>query len=102
MFAVSFACAQEEKEQVINSTSAAMNKEIPAYVVLPDSYITDKNARYPVIYLLHGFGGDYKTWAKHTKPNLQQLASLFNVIFVCPDGARSWYWDSPVNPSLKY
>lgn len=102
MLAVSFAFAQENKELVFNSTSAAMNKEIPAYVVLPDSYASDKSARYPVIYLLHGFGGDYKTWAKHTKPNLQQLASLFNVIFVCPEGARSWYWDSPVDPSLRY
>lgn len=102
IFSASFSFAQGDKEVVFNSTSAAMNKEIPAYVVLPDSYSSSKEARYPVIYLLHGFGGNYKTWAKHTKPNLQQLASIFNVIFVCPEGARSWYWDSPVDPSLKY
>ena len=88
--------------QTFNSQSQAMNKEIPAYVVLPDSYDSSPDKRYPTIYLLHGFGGNYKTWAEHTKPNLQQLASMFNVIFVCPDGARSWYWDSPVDSSIKY
>jgi len=88
--------------QTFNSQSQAMNKEIPAYVVLPDSYDYSPDKRYPTIYLLDGFGGNYKTWAEHTKPNLQQLASMFNVIFVCPDGARSWYWDSPVDSSIKY
>ena len=24
------------------------------------------------------------------------------IIFVCPDGKTSWYWDSPVNPSFRY
>lgn len=80
--------------------SGAMKKEIPALVILPDDY--EKSGKsYPVIYLLHGFGGNYKTWY-HIKPNLPELATSNQVIFVLPDGATSWYWDSPVNPNLKY
>ena len=80
--------------------SEAMNKEIPAIVVLPDSYETG-DRQYPTIYLLHGFGGNYRTWAD-IKPDLSEIASKNEVIFVLPDGATSWYWDSPVNENLKY
>jgi S-formylglutathione hydrolase FrmB len=24
------------------------------------------------------------------------------MIIVCPDGKNSWYWDSPVNPAMRY
>ena len=24
------------------------------------------------------------------------------MIFVCPDGENSWYWDSPINPSSQF
>lgn len=84
----------------VASKSEAMKKEIPALVILPDDY--EKSGKsYPVIYLLHGFGGNYQTWY-HIKPNLPELATSNQVIFVLPDGATSWYWDSPVNQNLKY
>ena len=84
----------------VKTKSEAMRKEIPAMVILPDGYETSAK-EYPVIYLLHGFGGDYKMWIR-IKPNLPELATSNEVIFVLADGATSWYWDSPVNPKLKY
>jgi S-formylglutathione hydrolase FrmB len=51
--------------------------------------------------LLHGYGGNAKTWIG-IKPNLPQIADEKGIIFVCPDGKKSWYWDSPVNPSFRY
>ena len=92
---------QDRKEEVFEVYSQSMKKAIPNLAVLPMSY-GNSQKRYPVIYLLHGFGGNYSTWARQTKPNLQQLADVYDVIFVCPDGARSWYWDSPKDPSLRY
>lgn len=84
----------------VAAKSDVMKKEIPALVILPDDY--EKSGKsYPVIYLLHGFGGNYQTWY-HIKPNLPELATSNQVIFVLPDGATSWYWDSPVNQNLKY
>ena len=81
----------------IHVRSDAMNKEIQTVIVLPGSGRTTA----PVIYLLHGHGGIAKTWIG-LKPNLPEIADQYGIIFVCPDGKNSWYWDSPVNPSYRY
>lgn len=80
--------------------SDSMNKQIKHIVVLPDSY-QKGNKNYSVVYLLHGFGGNTRTWLD-IKPNLPALADRYDIMFVLTDGATSWYWDSPVNPALKY
>ncbi len=82
--------------------SEAMDKDVKNYAVLPASYAQDTQARYPVVYLLHGFGGNHLTWPKQTKKNLQQISDSLGIIFISPDGARSWYWDSPVDPKIRY
>ena len=79
--------------------SASMNKEIPVIVISPET--TDQSARFPVIYLLHGHGGDEYNWI-HVKPELPQMADRDGIIVVCPDGENSWYWDSPINPAMRY
>lgn len=79
--------------------SASMKKEIKAVVITPAGY--SKDAAYPVVYLLHGFGDNYATWVKNV-PAIKEDADLFNIIIVCPDGSRSWYMDSPVDPAWKY
>ncbi len=88
--------------KAITTQSASMNKDVNVFVVLPEDYDKNKETRYPVIYLLHGFGGNHTTWAVKTKPNLDRLATKHQVIFVCPDGSTSWYWDAPNNPAFKY
>ncbi|WP_251622497.1 alpha/beta hydrolase [Odoribacter lunatus] len=93
---------QAQNVDTINIYSPSMNKEIKNVLILPESYGKDKNRTYPTVYLLHGFGGRYDTWLKNVHTNLPELASLYNVIIVCPDGAKSWYWDSPVNPESRY
>ena len=40
--------------------SKLMTRPIPYTVILPVNYETEKDARFPVIYLLHGLGGDHK------------------------------------------
>lgn len=93
--------AQAQSYLTVSVPSKAMGREFPAAVVLPDSYESNKDARYPVLYLLHGFGGDYKGWVS-IKPDMKKLASRYGIIVVCPTGLKSWYWDSPKDSSSKF
>lgn len=78
--------------------SESMRKGIKTIVVVPD---VAKERACPTVYLLHGFGGNYKTWLQ-IKPELPRIADRMGFVFVCPDGAGSWYWDSPRNPDVWY
>lgn len=78
--------------------SPSMQKDIKTVVVLPD--VAAQKAC-PVIYLLHGHGGNYATWIS-VKPNLPQIADEKGIIFICPDGENSWYWDSPLHANVRY
>jgi len=114
-FIVSFFCslnAQEiffsDKEKFFKSAIVGfedpiMKKEIPARIIIPESAQEDNEKRFPVIYLLHGHGGDYNYWPLQAKPNLQEIADKKNIIFVSIDGnIDSWYWDSPVDKNSQY
>ncbi|MDE5785935.1 MAG: esterase family protein, partial [Duncaniella sp.] len=69
-------------------------------VAVPESYLEEGDTtHYPVVYLLHGFGDDHRYYASKTP--LDDLATEFGVIIVCPDGRNSWYWDSPVDPQMQ-
>ena len=81
--------------------SPSMNKDVQVVVVTPDAALGKKAVACPTIYLLHGYGGNAKTWID-IKPNLPQIADEKGIIFVCPDGKNSWYWDSPVDPRSRY
>lgn len=78
--------------------SESMRKGIKTIVIVPD---VAKERACPTVYLLHGFGGNYKTWLQ-IKPELPRIADRMGFVFVCPDGAGSWYWDSPRNPDVRY
>lgn len=82
--------------------SPKMNKTIKNVVVLPEGYDKSNPVKYPVLYLLHGYGGRYDTWVNGTKKSLPQDATRWQMIVVCPDGQNSWYWDSPVDPSMQF
>lgn len=80
--------------------SNAMKKQIKAVVITPDSYAKEKEL--PVVYLLHGHGGNYADWITKAK-SFEKYADLYKMIIVCPDGGvSSWYWDSKVDTTFKY
>lgn len=80
--------------------SPSMQKNIPVVIILPDNY--DGSKQFPVVYLLHGYSGNYAQWINHA-PQIQEEADLYQVIIVCPDGGyNSWYLNSPVDSSYKY
>jgi len=95
---INFATSQADTLKVF---SKAMNKTIPNMVITPDNYASS-NERLPVVYLLHGAGGNFKDWVSRV-PLIKKYANDFNLIIVCPDGGvTSWYFDSPIDPTMKY
>ena len=87
------------KVDTVSVFSKSMQKEIKSSVVIPDGY--NKTKKYPVIYLLHGYNGNYKDWVQY--PVTKNLADKHEIIIVCPDGGfSSWYFDSPIDKSSQY
>jgi len=80
--------------------SVAMNRDIKAVIIRPDDYSASR--KFPVLYLLHGFSGNYSDWVLKV-PNVKKLADNYHIIIVCPDGGfASWYFDSPVSKDSQY
>jgi S-formylglutathione hydrolase FrmB len=81
--------------------SASMRKNIKCLVVTPDNYSPSAQP-YPVLYLLHGWSGNFAGWLTDA-PQLRQHADEYNMLIVCPDGGYdSWYLDSPVDSTVRY
>jgi S-formylglutathione hydrolase FrmB len=83
----------------VNTYSASMKKAIKAVVITPDNYANIQAL--PVVYLLHGYSGNYSDWVTKAK-GIEKLVDQYQIIIVCPDGNNSWYWDSPVDASYQY
>jgi len=92
---------QAAQVDTVSIPSAAMHRSFKAVVITPGSYKSGSE-RYPVVYLLHGYGGNYSNWISKV-PALRELADLYNIMIVCPDGAiGSWYIDSPTDSNWRF
>lgn len=81
--------------------SPSMQRKELCVVILPGNYRSD-GPPYPVLYLLHGWSGNYSGWINDA-PQLPLWADEYNMIIVCPDGGYdSWYLDSPVDTTVRY
>jgi len=80
--------------------SAAMGGRWPAIVILPPAYRAEPARRFPVIYLLHGAGGDHRSWLRSS--DIARMLETRPVICVCVCGRTyGWYVDSPVRPDSQ-
>ncbi|OKL42120.1 alpha/beta hydrolase [Pontibacter flavimaris] len=104
LLALSILTAQANVD-TLTIQSPSMQKTLKAGVVTPDGHQKKKNGPYPVLYLLHGYSGNFSDWLK-TPPQkdlLQQMADKYQLIIVTPDGGfSSWYYDSPVDQASQY
>lgn len=50
-----------------------MNREVKVVYILPDKVVAGNPQACPVIYLLHGYGGNARTWIG-VKPELPRIA----------------------------
>ena len=100
LFLLYVSVTKASKIDTVTTFSEAMHKEVKAVVITPGDY--NKARKYPVLYLLHGYSGNYRDWV--TKDTaLAQLTDEYHMIIVCPDGAfASWYFDSPVLSNSRY
>ncbi len=87
----------------VSIPSKAMGKTFKCVVIMPDNYAkdTDKSKRFPVVYLLHGYGGWYSNYVTRL-PDIIKYADQYQFIIVTPEGKDSWYLDSPVDDSMKF
>lgn len=96
-----FSVSLAAEVKIADTYSTSMGKKIKAVIITPESY-KQGNITYPVVYLLHGYGGNYQSWINGV-PELEKHVDNFNTIIVCPDGnVGSWYFDSPIDPAWKY
>jgi S-formylglutathione hydrolase FrmB len=98
-FIAIFQLADAAVVDTVQTYSPSMKKNIRAVVIIPDNYASA--AALPVVYLLHGYGGNYADWISKAK-GFEKNADLYQMIIVCPDGNNSWYWDSPIDEKYKY
>ncbi len=77
-----------------------LKNDMKVTVAVPASYRAEGDtAHYPTLYLLNGHGGHYRTWPSLL--DIDKAATDYGMIIVCPSGMNSWYWDSPVDPSMQ-
>src|SRR2546421_3612569 len=86
--------------ETIQLQSNLLNTTLPYNVILPADYRTSKSSRYPVLYLLHGWGGHYTDWL--TRTNVADYAAQYRMIVVMPEGNDSWYVDGAAGTNDKY
>jgi enterochelin esterase-like enzyme len=77
--------------------SEALGREMPYQVYLPSGYETNTVERYPVLFMLHGLGGDYSTWEHDglfaRASELIAEGDIPPMIIVTPEGERGYWID---------
>ena len=77
----------ERPFRLVSFESPSVERRIAVTIILPESY-EDSVSRYPVLYLLHGRGGDENYWLDM---GVAQYASQYEMIVVMPSMMPSWY-----------
>lgn len=89
--------AFSQEQLIYNSKNLA--KPDTTWVFKPKDY--QQKDKLPVLFLLHGYGGNYKQW--HNIMDAQKYANEYGFIIVCPDGLfSSWYINSPVKGDMQF
>ena len=76
--------------------SVALGRPMRYRVAAPS---TVENRKLPVVYLLHGNGGDYRDWSNYS--DVTKFARS-GVLLVMPEGDNSYYVNAAEAPADKY
>ncbi|WP_293914964.1 MULTISPECIES: alpha/beta hydrolase family protein [unclassified Sphingobacterium] len=86
-------------QETVLITSQSLQTIDSVYVYKPEGY--SKKKQYPVVYLLHSHGANYRTFSRIL--DLQRLSDTYGFLIVCPDGLKSsWFMNSPLKSGLQY
>ena len=88
----------QSRIQTGNFYSASVHDTMRIVILLPTNY--DHTRSYPVLFLLHGYGGNEKDWTAKTK--LESYTADLPMIIVMPEGKNSWYVNSETDPNSRY
>jgi putative tributyrin esterase len=80
--------AQEVLVKTVTIDAPSIGRKTAYNIALPSDYETSGDKRYPVLYLLHGFSGNYTGWAGMGAGRAIRGRDL---IIVMPDAGNSWY-----------
>ena len=72
----SVVATQAARVDTVMVKSPSMNKEVQVVYVLPDKALGEEAEACPVVYLLHGYGGNARSWVG-LKPELPKELSLY-------------------------
>jgi len=88
--------------ETVELHSRLNGRVLPYSVLLPPGYrlITSRQTRYPVVYLLHGYGHNHNSWT--AKTSLARYAAAHQLIVVMPTGDNGWYTDSATAAADKF
>lgn len=79
--------------------SDLMGRDVSYSVIVPEGAAGE---RFPVLYLLHGIGGDHSSWLEYTDlAGMMQRGEIDPMVVVMPDGYLSYYADA-ADGSLPY
>jgi len=83
--------------QDVTFHSASLEREISYRVVLPS--IVQSGKKFPVVYLLHGGGGDFHEWSNDS--DVARFAEK-GLVLVMPEGESSYYTNSVDRPKDRF
>ena len=75
--------------ETVEYYSPAVDRRMKFDIVLPEGYY-QSDARYPVLYLLHGYMQNYTVWGRNLAAAFY-ARNLNDLIVVLPDGGNSWF-----------
>jgi putative tributyrin esterase len=82
--------------QDVTFHSTSLGRDMPYRVILPAA---DPNAKLPVVYLLHGGGGNYRDWSNYS--DVAQYAAA-GLVLVMPEGESSYYVNAVDRPQDRF
>ena len=75
--------------ETVEYYSPAVDRRMKFDIVLPEGYY-QSDARYPVLYLLHGYMQNYTVWGRNLAAAFY-ARNLNDLIVVLPDAGNSWF-----------
>lgn len=102
LLALAFSCAPsalaQGRAECREGPSKVLGHAVPYCVILPPSYDSNSSRRYPVLYFLHGLGGDAQflidSGGLNMIEDLWQHREINDFLIVTPSAGRSFYINS--------
>jgi len=84
-----------------NYDSAIMGQNMPYMIYLPPGY-NNSQRRYPVLYLLHGWGGDFGEWSwygtQDIADQMMRAGEIPPFIIASPEGDKAYWFNHADGP----